>query len=146
MTEQMAMELAAVLGGETEKAMPGSRRCGVLATCTNGHFVAIEDGAGWAYRDRGAYEVYHRDGDASGLLDTQAWDEWGEGEEWARKLSQLLGSEEYWHSGGGIWLVFYRRPDGKFVVIGSESGGVYASYEEFDADLTGDKAENHVFV
>lgn len=146
MTEQMAGELAEVLCGETEKAMPGSRRWGVLATCTNGRFVAIEDGAGWAYRNREAYEDYQQNGDQALVLDAQEWEEWGEGEDWARKLAVLLGSEEYWHSGGGIWLVFYRRPDGKFAVIGSESGAIYESYEAFDADLNGEKAENHVFV
>jgi hypothetical protein len=146
MTEQMARSLATILAGEPERAMPGSRRWGVLATCANGRFVAVEDGVGWAYRDREAYVASQMEGDHVGLLDSQEWDEWGEREEWARKLAALLGSEEYWHSGGGIWLVFYRRPDGRFAVIGSESGGLYASYEEFDADLAGEKAENHHFV
>ena len=54
----------------------------------------------------------------------------------------VIGSEEYWHSGGGIWLVFSTRPDGRFAVIGSESGGIYASREEFEADEYGEKAEN----
>jgi hypothetical protein len=31
-------------------------------------------------------------------------------------------------------------------VIGSESAGIYASREEFEADEHGEKAENHVFV
>ena len=60
--------------------------------------------------------------------------------------SQLLGSEEYWHSGGGIWLVFYRRPDGRFAVIGSDSGSIYATFEEFDADLVGEKTEKLAFT
>ena len=69
MTEQMAEELAAVLCGETEKAMPGSRSWGVLATCTDGRFVAIEDVAGWAYRDRKAYETYQQNGDQAEVLE-----------------------------------------------------------------------------
>lgn len=146
MTEQMARELAILLGGEPERAMPGSRRWGVTLTRGDGAFVAIEDGAGWVYADRAAYLASQMEGDHVGVNDSREWDEWGEGEGWSRQLAALLGSEEYWHSGSGIWLVFYRRPDGKFVVIGSESGGVYASYEEFDADLMGEKAENHAFV
>jgi hypothetical protein len=146
MTEQAARSLAVVLSGEPERAMPGSRRWGVLATCSNGQFVAIEDGAGWSYRDRAAYLASQMEGDHVGLLDSQEWGKWDGGEEWARKLSRLLGSTEFWHSGGGIWLVFYRRPDGRFAVIGEESGGIYASFEEFDADLAGEKAENYHFV
>ena len=46
MTEQMARSLAALLAGQPERATPGSRRWGVLATCANGRFVAIKDGAG----------------------------------------------------------------------------------------------------
>ena len=45
MTEQMARSLVALLAGQPERAMPGSRRWGVLATCANGRFVAIKDGA-----------------------------------------------------------------------------------------------------
>jgi hypothetical protein len=145
MTEQMARSLAKVLAGEPEKAMPQSRRWGVLATC-NGRFVSIEDAAGWAYRDEKAYDACHQRSDPGAVLDAQEWGEWDGGEEWARKLAALLGSEEYWHSGGGIWLVFYRRPDGRFAVIGSESGAIYDSFEAFDADTYGEKAESHHFV
>ena len=42
--------------------------------------------------------------------------------------------------------MFYPRPDGRFAVIGDESGAIYASREEFEADEYGEKAENHVFV
>jgi hypothetical protein len=146
MTERMARALAAVLAGESERAMPQSRRWGVLANCSNGRFVSIEDGAGWAYKDERAYESCHQRSDPGVVLDVQEWGAGDGSEEWARKLSMLLGSEEYWHSGGGIGLVFYRRPDGRFAVIGLESGAVYGSYAEFDADNDGTLGENHLFA
>ena len=90
MTEQMARSLAKVLGGDTERAMPQSHRWGVLATCPNGRFVAIEDGAGWAYRDRAAYVASQIEGDHLGLLDSQEWDDWDGGEEWG------AGSRRCW--------------------------------------------------
>jgi hypothetical protein len=43
------------------------------------------------------------------------------------------------------WGVVVRRQDGHFAVIGDESGGVYASREEFEADDCGGKAESHAF-
>jgi len=146
MTEQMAAELARVLRGDAVPAMPGSRTWGVQATCTDGRFVAIEDGAAWAYRDRQAFEAYQQNGDDAGLLASSEWEEWGEGEEWADGLSKVLGSNESWQSGGGIWLVFYPRPDGRFAVIGSDSAGIYPCRETFETDVFGEKAENHVFV
>jgi len=126
--------------------MPGNRSWGVLVQRADGTLAAIEDYVGWVYRDREAYEAYQQGGAQAEVLDAREWDEWDDGEDWGRGLSHVLGSGEYWHSGGGIWLVFYTRPDGRFAVIGSESGGVYASREEFDADEYGEKAENHVFV
>src|SRR5436305_481866 len=127
MTEKMARALAAVLGGEVEKVMPQCRRWGVVANCSNGRFVSLEGGTGWAYRDEKAYESCHQRSDPGVILDVQEWGAWDGSEEWARKLSVLLGAEH--RHGGGLWLVFYRRPDGRFAVIGSESGAVYASFE-----------------
>ena len=112
----------------------------------DGTLAAIEDHAGWVYRDRKAYRGYQQGAGHAEVLDAQEWGEWDDGEGWARGLSTVLGSGEYWHSGGGIWLVFYTRPDGRFAVIGSESGSIYTSREEFEADEYGEKAENHVFV
>jgi hypothetical protein len=146
MTEQMAKELAAILVGIPAYPMPGSRGWGVLAGCSNGRFVAIEDGTGWAYLSREAFDSYHETGETTGLVDSREWQEWGEGEDWADGLASLLGSGESWQSGGNIWLVLYPRPDGKFAVIGSDSGAIYASREEFEADEYGQKAESHIFV
>ena len=146
MTEQAARSLAAALGGEAVFPMPTSRTWGVLTTRSDGRLAVIEDHAGWVYRDRQAYEAYQQDGDPDAAIEAREWGEWDDGEIWAQGLSLVLGSEEYWHSGGGIWLVFYNRPDGRFAVIGSESGSVYASREEFEADEYGEKAENHIFV
>jgi len=146
MTEKAAKELAAVLTGEAVRLMPSTRTWGVVVDRADGMRAVIEDHAGSLYRDRAAFEAYQRDGDQEGIVKAAEWGVWGGGYEWASSLAGLLGSEEYWHSGGGHWLVFYRRPDGRFAVVGADSGAVYGSYEEFDADLTGEKAENHAFV
>jgi hypothetical protein len=146
MTQQAARSLAVVLGGEAMFPMPGNRAWGVVTARTDGKLAVIEDDSGWVYRDREAYEAHQLDGGPDALLDAQEWGEWDDGEDWARGLSTVLGSEEYWHSGGGIWLVFYTRPDGRFAVIGAESGSVYDSREQFDADEYGEKAENHIFA
>jgi hypothetical protein len=146
MTEQAARELAATLSGDAIFPMPGSRDWGVTLERSDGRLAVIEDHAGWVYRDRAAYDAFHLNGEQQGVEHACEWGEWDGGEEWARGLSLVLGSEENWHSGGGIWLAFYKRPDGWFAVIGSESGGIYASREEFEADDYGEKAENHLFV
>ena len=106
----------------------------------------IEDHGGWVYQDRSAYELYHREGDQTGILQACEWRGWNDSEEWARGLSVAVGSLEYWHSGGGIWLAFYTRPDGRFAVIGSESVGIYANREEFEADEFGEKANNYILT
>lgn len=146
MTEQTANALAATVGGNTLFPMPGSRSWGVTLDRLDGSLAVIEDHAGWLYRDRTAFDTFHRDGEQDGMIQAYEWGEWNDGEVWARGLSMVLGSGEYWQSGGNIWLVFYPRPDGRFAVIGTESGGVYASREQFEADEFGEKAENHVFV
>src|SRR4051812_37668312 len=104
MTEHAAKALAVTLGGDALYPMPSTRTWGVTLQRKNGRFVAIEDHAGWVYRDRAAFDAFHRDGDQEGLVRACEWTVWDDGEEWARGLSVTLGSEEYWHSGGGIWL------------------------------------------
>jgi len=146
MTEQAASSLAAVLGGETIFPAPASRSWGVIAPRPDGRTAVIEDHAGWVYRDRNAYETYQATGDDKNVLDSQEWDDWDGTERWSRGLSLVLGSKTYWHSGGGIWLAFHDRSDGRFCVIGAESGGIYASREEFESDEFGEKGENHYFV
>jgi hypothetical protein len=146
MTERAAKALAATLGGEATFPMPSSRSWGVVAERRDGCLAVIEEHAGWTYSDRNAFRSYQRSGDAGSVVEAHEWSEWDGGEQWARGLSAILGSDEYWHSGGGIWLVFYSRPDGKFAVIGAESGGVYPSRIEYEADDFGEKAESHIFV
>ncbi len=146
MNEQAAKALAATLGGNAVFPIPSSRSWGVTLQRQDGRLGVIEDHGGWVYQDRDAFDAFQREGDQEGILRACEWGEWNDGEEWARGLSLVLGSEEYWHSGGGIWLTFYTRADGRFAVVGSESGGVYRSREEFEADEYGEKAENHHFV
>ena len=146
MKEQMAKGLASTLGGTAESRMPGSRTWGVLVDRPDGGFAAVEDWAGWAYRDRSAFDASQVEGDPVGLTDSREWGEWDGGEAWAHGLSCVLGSPEYWHSGGGIWLVFHTRQDGRFAVIGSESGAVYPSKAAFEADEYGLSAETQHYV
>ena len=141
MTEKAAKALADAVGGEATHPMPSNRSWGVVAVRPDGQFAVIEDHAGWTYRDRRAYASYQRSGDAEAVAEAQEWRQWDGGEQWALGLSFILGSKECWHSGGGHWLAFYRRPDGRFVVIGAESAGVYADRAEYDADVYGEKAE-----
>ena len=131
MTERTSKELAAALGGDAVFPMPGSRTWGVLATCPDGRFVAIEDGAGWAYRNREAYDAFQTEGGDSRVLATGEWPDWGVTEEWARPLANLLGGEAY-QSGGNIWVVLFQRPDGRFVVIGDDGADIYRSAEHYE--------------
>jgi hypothetical protein len=146
MTEQAARSLAAVLGGEAIFPAPASRNWGVVVPRSDGRTAVIEDHAGWVYRDRTGYETYQKTGDDANVMEAQEWGDWDGAERWARGLSLVLGSKEYRHSGGGIWLAFHERPDGRYSVIGAESGGVYASREEFESDEFGEKGESHYFV
>ena len=145
MMERMANGLSAALGGEPIRLMPASREWGVTATRPDGRFVSLEDHAGWTYCDRPAFDAHSASGDPDAVVQAEEWDEWDGGERWARGLARVLGSEEYWHSGGGIWLVFYKRPDGRLAVVGSESGAVYDSREAFEDD-DGQGGENHHFI
>ncbi|AMV40495.1 hypothetical protein [Planctomyces sp. SH-PL62] len=51
MTEQAARSLAVTVGGEAVFPMPGNRFWGVKIERFDGQLAAIEDNAGWAYRD-----------------------------------------------------------------------------------------------
>lgn len=146
MTEQAAKALSETIGGDSARLMPSTRAWGVVLERADGKLAVIEDHAGSVYRDRAAFDAWHRDGDQEGIELAIEWGEWDGGEKWAKGLSGVLGSDENWQSGGGIWLVFYPRPDGRFAVIGDESGAIYASRNEFEVDEFGEKAENHVFV
>jgi hypothetical protein len=131
MTEQAAKTLAAVIGGDAVFPMPGSRTWGVLATCPDGRFVALEDGAGWAYRNRAAYDAWQASGDDSGLVASEEWPHWGTEEGWARSLSRLLGGEAH-QSGGNIWVVLFSRGDGRFVVVGDDGAELYQSTDHYE--------------
>lgn len=146
MTEQAARSLAEVLDGDAVFPMPASRTWGVITELADGRLAVIEDHAGWTYRDRRAYDAYQVTGDDAAVVEAQEWGDWDGAERWARGLSRVLGTSEYWHSGGGIWLTFYDRHDGRFAVIGAESGSVYSSREEFKCDESGERAMNHSFV
>jgi hypothetical protein len=43
----------------------------------------------------------------------------------ASAVADMLGGE-IWNSGGSIWLVLFRRSDGKMVVLSDESVCVYS--------------------
>jgi hypothetical protein len=131
MTERTAKELAAALGGDAVFPMPGSRTWGVLATCPDGRFVAIEDGSGWAYRDRAAYEAWQASGDDSGVVAAGEWPHWGVEEGWARSLAGLLGGEPH-QSGGNIWVVLFQRSDGRFIVVGDDGADIYQSADHYE--------------
>jgi len=62
------------------------------------------------------------------------------------KCQQTTRVSTWRKQGGGNWLAFFERPDGKFAVVGSELGGIYPSREAFEADDFGEKAENHFFA
>ena len=52
-------------------------------------------------------------------------------EEQANAIAEALGGET-WQSGGDIWLVLVRRPDGHLVVLSDEVVCEYESHEAFD--------------
>ena len=49
-------------------------------------------------------------------------------EEQANAIAEALGGET-WQSGGDIWLVIFRRPDGHVVVLSDEAVCEYSSEE-----------------
>jgi hypothetical protein len=59
----------------------------------------------------------------------------------ATSVAEALGGEA-WQSGGGIWLVLLRRPDGHVVVLSDES---VCEYEDQDA-LDEGRAESMILL
>ena len=54
----------------------------------------------------------------------------------AEALAKLLGGET-WQSGGDVWLVIIRRPDGKVVAISDEAICEYPDEDAFGEGLPG---------
>jgi len=50
----------------------------------------------------------------------------------ATKLAEILGGRT-WQSGGGIWLVVFRRSDGRVAVLSAEAVTEYQSEEELQS-------------
>ncbi len=50
----------------------------------------------------------------------------------AMAVAEALGGEP-WQSGGDIWLVVFRREDGRVVCLSDESAGVYENEDELEA-------------
>jgi hypothetical protein len=147
MTEAKAKTLAAALGGKAMDTMPQSRMWGVTLTRPDGRYILLEEDAGAVYHDEHACWVgYHTRGDdAEAVVDAWEWGDWGVTEDWATGLATLLGAEA-WPSGGNIWVVLYRRPDGRFVVIGDDGAEVYRSREHWsDYDHAGQPEPERVY-
>jgi hypothetical protein len=53
-------------------------------------------------------------------------------EDQATAVAEALGGES-WQSGGDIWLVLLRRPDGHLIVMSDEVVCEYETQEDFDA-------------
>jgi hypothetical protein len=140
MTERTARALADMLIGQATWPMPCTRAWGVSLDRLDGRFVVLEDHAGWVYRDRAAYDAYHRDGDPDAIVDSAEWGEWGVRESWAAPLARLIGGEAH-QSGGNIWVVLYRRPDGRFIVLGDDGAEIYESAEHYERYYDGDRPE-----
>jgi hypothetical protein len=140
MNEKTARSLANALGSDAVYPMPGSRSWGVTLERPDGRLVAIEDGAGWLYRDRKGYDDYHETGDDGSVIDSREWSSWGVTGEWSRGLAALLGGEAY-QSGGNIWVVLYQRADGRFIVIGVDGADLYRSAEHYEGYYEGGQPE-----
>lgn len=136
MTEQAARALAETIGARANGPMPSSRSWGVELERADGRFAGIEDGAGWVYRDKEAYLAYHRDGDPEAVVDSAEWSEWGVTESWANALARVIGGEAY-QSGGNIWVVLFKRPDSRFIVIGDDGADVYESEKHYESYYDG---------
>ena len=52
-------------------------------------------------------------------------------EEAAEAVANALGGDS-WNSGGGIWLVIFKKPDGSLVVVSDEVVCDYESEEHFE--------------
>jgi len=71
MTECAARSLATVVGGEAVFPMPASRNWGVVSQRSDGRIAAIEDHAGWMYRDRAVYDAYQVTGNDAAVVAAQ---------------------------------------------------------------------------
>ena len=132
MTSEKAVSLAAVLGGDVVKAMPQSRSPGVRVTLADGRIALLDELGGATYKNAAAVAAYAADGDdASHVNEIAEWTTWGVNEEWATRLAMLIGGEAY-QSGGNIWVVLFKRPDGRFVVIGDDGAELYDSTDHFE--------------
>ena len=134
MTADKARILAEAIGGKVVQTMPQSRMHGVAITRADGKYALIEEDAGAVYFDEHACWIgYHILGDdPKGVVDAEEWGDWNGSEKWARDLSVILGSPEYWHSGGEIWVVLFTRADGRFAVIGAEGVDIYQSKDHWE--------------
>lgn len=56
-------------------------------------------------------------------------------EKQAIAIADALGGDT-WQSGGGVWLVLFRRPDGRIVAITDEAICQYSSDQAFDEGRT----------
>ena len=126
MTERMARGLADAFAGEPVSRMPITRTWGILFERSDGRLAVIEDHAGWVCCDREAYDAYHQTGDPEGVIEAREWTDWGLTEGWARTIAQLIDGEAH-QSGGNVWVVLYRHPHGRFVVIGADRADLYSS-------------------
>jgi hypothetical protein len=136
-----ATALASALDGEVVSAMPQSRLPGVSITKPDGRYLLFDADAGAIYGDESACWQ----GDGTGLLDAREWEGWGVTENLATGLATLI-SGEAWQSGGNIWVVLYRRPDGRFVVIGADGAEVYQSEQHWNDYYEGDQAGPEQFI
>ncbi len=68
----------------------------------------------------------------------------GVSEMWASKLAALIGGEAY-QTGVNIWLVLFRRPDGRFIVTENDGAEPYRSAEHFERYYDKDWPEPECF-
>ena len=52
-------------------------------------------------------------------------------EKQAEEVAAALAGKT-WHSGGGVWLVLFERPDGTLVVLSDDAVCEYADNEAFE--------------
>ena len=151
MTRKHAYALAYALNGKVmDDSDDINRAVGLTVQTPEGpRFARIELGAGARYFDEHAHSPgYATHGsDPRGEVHAEEWIRWDGGRDWAVGLASILGpSAEIDHSGGGIWLVYFTRADGKCVCIGEESAGIYRNRDvAYDAwDGNNEQAINNV--
>lgn len=141
MTSEKAESLAAVLGGEVVKAMPQSRSPGVRLTLADGRLALLDELGGATYKSAADLDAYGADGDDGAHVDEIAeWAAWGVNEDWATRLAMLIDGEAY-QSGGNIWVVLFKRPDGCLVVVGDDGAELYESTDHFESYYDGEWPE-----